>query len=176
MRFSLADPPSSPWGSWYIPTWKVHTMLMSKHTEAGRSSVSLCLIIPTCLCVNTRQSGYIYTSDNMQWSFGLTRNRKVLQKPAVRDELPCVLGGVGGREEPAGRTSFLERCVWKAAGLSLVESLMGAQGWLMSLGGCSLCWGDGQAQVKADWRSSNDAEAMTTRQGPNTHTHTHTQF
>lgn len=46
---------------------------------------------------------------------------------------------VGGREGSGGRTSFLERCVRKAAVLSLVESLMRAQGWLMSLGDCSLC-------------------------------------
>lgn len=45
----------------------------------------------------------------------------------------------GDREESGGRTSFLERCVRKAAVLSRVESLMGAQGWLMSLGDCSLC-------------------------------------
>lgn len=71
------------------------------------------------------------------------------------DQLLAMFGElVGGWEKSGGRTSFLERCVWKAAVFSLVESLMGAQGWLMSLGDCSLCREDGQARVKADWRSS----------------------
>lgn len=51
-------------------------------------------------------------------------------------------------EEFEALTSFLVRCEWKAAVLSLAGSLMEAQGWLMSLGDCSLCWREGQVQVK----------------------------
>lgn len=65
------------------------------------------------------------------------------------------LGGVGAR------TSALERCVWKAAVLSRVESLMGAHGWLMSLGDCSLCWKTDRRRSKqtggAEWCRANDA-------------------
>lgn len=138
-------------------TQKKHT-----HVHTQTSSVSYILIILfiiDCYSVSfslahlTRQSG-------QSKSFSVRLHLKQRQR-AVK-----LLGGegkayepwqweelFGGKAESEGRTSFLERCVWKAAELSLVESLMGAQGWLMSLGGCSLCWEDGQVLVKADWKS-----------------------
>ena len=94
-----------------------------------------------------------YTSDNVQWSCWIRNRQNTLWKQSVELLSVCV-------EEFRGRTSFLERCVWKAATLSLAESLMGAQGWLMSLGDGSLCWEDGQTQHEA-----------VAREMWNTHTH-----
>lgn len=71
----------------------------------------------------------------------------------------CLVNGSGGI--CGGRTSFFERCVWKAAVLSRAESLMGAQGWPMSFGDCSLCWGDRRRSKQtgdAAWCRDNDVK------------------
>lgn len=148
---------------------KVHTMLMSKPTWGRRFLSIFVSDNPTCLCVNTRQSGYIYTSDNMQWSFGLTINSKMLQKPAVREELPCVLGGGG---ETSGSDLVFRALRMKSSWVVPRRVFDGGTGvahvfrGLLTLLGRRT--GAGQSRLeKQQWCRGNDSETGTR------HTHTH---